>query len=255
MDIYLKYLVRIIVINILSLCSLSSYASDCGVLQVQINKSSGVSVKANKCKQLPDIALGTIFELSAKGRLWLKSRPSQSADSDFQMICQNRTSNMMQLEYSGNISPWLNLAKLGNCTGWVDNKLSCHGGRGEQNGFFCVLSFYKDRIEDVPKQIERTTSVIMREIKIKSATEIPPAQVEKMKVLQAIKADFKLCKKLTLVTQDVNTKWSVLGTEIQRVEVIPALNINDEFYECIETVIRAFPYPSYAEEELFSTTY
>ena len=93
MNLYVKNIKQLITfcfINLFLSISFNASGSECGVLKLQVNRSSGVSVKGNKCEELPNISRGTVFDISAKGRLWLKSNPAKPKKNEFQMICQNK---------------------------------------------------------------------------------------------------------------------------------------------------------------------
>ncbi len=231
-------------------------ASECGVLQLQNNRSSGVSVIKNKCTESPDISIGTVFELSGKGRLWLKSIPSEFMSPEFQMICQNRTGNILQLEFSDMLSPWLSQAKLNNCSGWIDNKLSCEGPIGKKRGLYCVLSFVQPLTGSQSKQIERTTSVKMRDIKKMIQGKGSFETIDKQQMIAVIEPELRLCKKLNRTTQGINATWSVHAAEVTEISVNLIGDTNDDVLsECVETVIKTFSFPNASEKVIFNSTF
>lgn len=249
MSFYRKQFYILCFISVSLLFSGHVRASECGVMQLEKNRSSGVTMLSNNCTEPPYISIGTIFNLSAKGRLWLKSNSSSFQDSEFQMICQNRTGNTLQLEFSEIFTPWLSQTKLNNCTGWINNKLSCEGPQGEKNGVFCVLSIFKPFVGDQSAKVERTTSVKMRDINVLLQSQNKAVPIDKNTILESIKAEIQLCKKLNGITANSEASWSVLGTEVESLEINSK---NDPVLsECIETVITTFGYPAFSEEVIF----
>jgi len=236
--------------------SFEANATECGVLQLQDNRSSGVSVTANKCQEAPYISLGSVFDLSTKGRLWLKSNPSQSANANFQVICQNRTNNTVQLEFSDILLPWLTQAKLKNCSGWVDNKLSCEGSMGEEKGIYCVLAFNKSSSNDQKEPI-RTTSVKMRGIGLSNNSDKSPINSDIKKILESIKPELVLCKNLNQISGKSKISWSVdQNSKSPQIDIISAKEVEDPLYsECLKTVITSFSYPKFSEKVTFNSDF
>ncbi len=231
-------------------------ASECGVLQLQNNRSSGISVINNKCTESSDISIGTVFELSGKGRLWLKSIPSEFMRSAFQMICLNRTGNLLQLEFSDMLSPWLSQAKLNNCSGWIDNKLSCDGSMGKKKGLYCVLSFVQPLTGSQSKQIERTTSVKMRDIKKIIQIKGSFGTLDKQQMIAVIEPELRLCKKLYQATQGIKATWSVVAAEVTEISVNLTGDTNNHVLsECVETVIKSFSFPGVSEKVVFNSAF
>ena len=154
--------------SVVNLCLLTSFhvqAGDCRAIYKQETHSSGVTVKENNCSQSPYLSTKSVIELAPKGRLWLKSIASEYVKSSFQLICQNELEHSVQLEFSDMLSPWLNVSKLGHCSGWVNHKLNCKITKSGQKGLYCVLSQLKEKTMIKPASPERTTSLRMREIK------------------------------------------------------------------------------------------
>ncbi len=231
-----------------------AHAEECGVLRFQSNRSSGISINGNDCKTLPNIALGTVFDVAGKGRLWLKSHSSGSA---FQMICQNRTANVIQLEFSDMLTPWLNQAKLKNCSGWIENRLSCDGLLGEKNGLYCVLSFFKSMNGSKEAKIERTTSVKMRAIELSSEPKKLLSKADKKKLLAAINPELKMCKQLHKMKNYIQFSWVVdQSTEKKEIHILSSIGLRHQaLSECVQTVVSTFPYPRFQGQETFNLSF
>lgn len=239
---YIKQMIAFIIINVLFI-SANASASECGVLRLQNNRSTGVNVKENKCNEHPYIAIGTIIDLAAKGRLWLKSNQSPVIGSEFQMICQNETGRPVELEFSDMLTPWLSQGKLNDCSGWVNKKLSCEVKMGERNGLYCVLAFFQPDVNNKLKQVERSTSVKLRG-SISSLEFVNTfSSTEKQQLFNTIEPELDLCKQLNQITTDIKVSWSVdKDAEVKRVNV-SIEPLNDYLSECVKAVINTIQYP------------
>ena len=246
----IKRIICCLMTGVFFLMSYQANALECGVMQLQSNRSSGVSMEMNDCQDQPYVSIGTVFDLSPKGRLWLKSNTSKFKGSEFQMICQNRTMNSLRLEFSDMLLPWLSQSKLSNCTGWVDNKLSCDGINGEKGGVLCALSFIKSDKSTKTKQVERTTSVKMRDIKnlLKAKSVI----LDKQQILEAIKPELKLCKKINDTKETMTVNWVVQEAVVSDIELTTSNKLDKQvLFDCLEAVIRSAMYPKSTKEVLF----
>lgn len=251
-----KRLVSLFLTAFLLLNSFYAGAEECGVIQIQRNRSSGVSINTNGCNENPYISRGSVFDLSAKGRLWIRSNPSAFLDSEFQMICQNRTAGTLQLHFSDALPPWLSQSKLKNCSGWVDNKLSCEGQNGEKNGVFCVLTFYKSVPGNKTFKIDRTTSVKMRGMEGLQKSYTNSILAAKKQTIEAIKPEISLCKKINLMNRDIMINWTVINNEVKDINVASITKQhNGGWSECFESVISTFSYPNFPEKMTFNNTF
>jgi hypothetical protein len=241
---YIKQMIAFIIINIF-LISTNVSASECGVLRLQNNRSTGVYVKENKCNEHPYIAIGTIIDLAAKGRLWLKSNQSPVIGSEFQMICQNETGRPVELEFSDMLTPWLSQGKLNNCSGWINKKLSCEVKMGERNGLYCVLAFFQADTNNKLKQMERSTSVKLRG-SISSLESVNTfSSTDKQQLFNTIEPELDLCKQLNRITTDIKVSWSVdKDAEVKGANVSMAEPLNDYLSECVKSVINTIQYPA-----------
>lgn len=247
---------NIIILFIFSVCLLTSFrvgASECRKIYQQDSKSSGVTVKENSCLQT-DLSTGSVVELAPKGRLWLKSAPSEYVKSRFQLICQNRSGDSLQLAFSDMLSPWLSVSALGNCqSGWVNNKLSCKATDGKQQGLYCVLSALNKSINIKSTRPERTTSVKMREIKKIRSSSGKVINFDQ-KRLDFIKSELQLCKALNQVAGKINMQWTV--NMDGQANVIERGSIeNDALFACFEAVVTTFPYPEFSKKMTFKSTF
>jgi hypothetical protein len=247
------FLNGVIILSVFLFTNINVSASECGIFNFQENKSSGVFINENKCSELPYISRGTIVELLPKARLWLKSIPSEKDDSNFQLICQNRSESIIKLEFSEQQSPWLNLSKMNNCKGWVKDKLSCEGDeeKEEKLGVYCIKALIKKSSgKSGSEPIRRTTSIKLRGFK-------QSIRVNKDQVLKLLKPELKLCKKLNQVSQTMEIKWTVMpDNKVNEIQVNQAgKTVNDGLSACAEAVISAFMYPDFSKKEVFISSF
>ncbi|MCH9698177.1 MAG: hypothetical protein K0U68_08755 [Gammaproteobacteria bacterium] len=227
----------------------AAYASECGVMLLQDNRSNGVSVSENKCTQPSYISIGTKIDLSSNGRLWLKSSQDPVIGKHFQLICQNQTDRSLQLDFSGFLTPWLNLSALNECTGWINNQLRCEGQSGQRNGFFCVLAFEKasSALAD-SSNIERSTSVKVRGFGNNAAESF-----DKSQLLAEISNDLVLCKQLNQHVTTLSIRWSVDANKtVSNFNISPEPQLaGNALSECAQTIVSTFNYPVFNKAETF----
>lgn len=250
---YIRPLSFLCFINFSVLLSFNTEASECGVLQLQKNRSSGINIKSNKCSALPDISVGTVFDLAAQGRLWLKSSAAENGEQGFHMICQNRTGQSIQLEFSKPLSPWLNVEKLKDCNDWTDNKLSCGGDSTKKRGIYCVLAFLKPVLKNNSGKMSRTASVKMRTFDLRTETN---SHLGKQQLLEALRPELKLCKQLYEISQDIHVNWIVQMTKVKMFEVASVgVQKNQGLADCIESVVTTVSYPMSSTRESFNSVF
>jgi len=240
--------------SVILLFSFAANASECGVLQLQTSRSSGVSVDSSTCNDPSSISIGTVFNVAAKGRLWLKSIPSEVDAPQFQMICQNRGESTVYLEFSDNLSPWINQSKLNNCTGWVNNILSCGGTAGEKKAVTCVLTYAKSKQSIQSKTVERTTSVKMRSLK--SLLQETIVALDKEEILNVIRPELESCKQVNQTQQQIKVSWLVKNAVVQELDINVGNKQKDAILNnCLETVVKTTEYPQSTEAIPFVTIF
>jgi len=216
--------------------------SECGILQLQTNKSSAVRVQRNTCNEINAISFGTVIYLPAHGRLWLQSKAMMDNRKPYQMICQNRGQKTLELEFSASQSPWLNTQKHLHCSNWTNNKLSCHGQQSNQKGLYCVLSYMKPVAERLAG-VERTTSLKMRQLVIvQPEKKISASQ----KIIQAITPELKLCKTVNQISSPVDLRWLISPTGVAKsIDIrLDGKQLTDQaIRSCVESTLASFPYP------------
>ena len=236
------------------MCLLTSYraGAECRELYLQDSKSSGAVVKGNNCLESPHLSVGTVVELAAKGRLWLKSVPSDYVKSRFQLICQNRSESYLSLELSDMLSPWLSLSKLKGCDSWVDNKLNCNDADGKPKGLYCVLSPLKENTVSQSSVPERTTSIKMRELGTLIDSSGDAINFDEQQ-LEVLKSELQLCNTLNQVAGRISIQWAVDtdGT----VNMVDGTIAKSTVLNCYKAVVGTFPYPSFNKKRVFKSTF
>lgn len=223
----------------------SANASECGIMLYQKDKSRGVDVLDNTCQSPNEIALGTVFELTSGGRLWLKSLSAPDTDSDFQVICQSRSASSIQVSVSNIFLPWINPKGLKNCTSWIDHHMSCDDENGSKNKFFCAIALIKRPEFVSANDVERTTSVKLRNMKNLSSEVV---SIEK--VFAAMDQETDLCNNLYQTDQSVEVAWIINKTgRVKNVKLTSKKNpVGGQFVDCVLDVVKHFPYPAYENE-------
>lgn len=253
----MKQLIYYSSLSIFLLLSFNANSSECGVMQLKTNRSSGITVTANKCTEQSYVSMGTVFNLSSKGRLWLSSNPQEGADTEFQMICQNRSKNDFRLEFSDLASPWLSQESLKNCTGWVKNRLQCDGSNGEKNGVMCVLNITKVNKSNQLKRVQRTTSVKMRAITQLIRSEPVTVVIDKTKIIDTLTPEINLCKKLYQSDQMLTVNWAVQEAKAKNIKIMLSdkQSASKPLESCVKMVVETTSYPDFSEKTTFLTTF
>ena len=232
------------------LASLNVNAGECRGLYVKDSKSSGMIVKKNNCLDSPHLSEGSVIELAPKGRLWLKSIASHETSTRFQLICQNRSNQLLQLEFSDNASPWLNLSKLNGCHNWTDNKLNCKGKKENELTLYCVLPPVPEKTAANAVTIERGTSVKMRSFDDAK----PSINFDEKKMLVIVNAELQVCKQLNQTTQALAISW-IVDIESKISVDWGDVTINSGLSSCTKAVVTTFPYPKFSKTMVFNTTF
>lgn len=232
-------------IIVMAFSNFSVNASECGIMLYQKDKSRGVDVLDNSCQSANEIALGTVFELISGGRLWLKSLSAPDSDSDFQVICQSRSASSIQVSVSNIFLPWINPKGLKNCSSWVDHHMSCDDVNGSKNSFFCAIALIKRPEFDSAKDIQRTTSIKLRNIK-----QLKSGAVSVEEVLESMNQETRLCRNLYKADQPVKVSWIINKTgTAKNIELKSNKNSDGrQFVDCVLDVVKNFPYPAYSNE-------
>ena len=230
------------------------HAYECNLMQFQKNKSQGTNVRDNLCQTDEMVSVGSAFEVPPGGRLWLKA--SAAGSDDFQLICQNRAVRKVTVQFSSPFLPWITPKGLGQCSTWVDNKLSCADKRGTKNSFFCAIAVVNPPEYLKVTTLERTTSVKMRTVlnntqKMEAVTEPVPEIIEAVVIF--IRSEVGLCRSLYQVDQALKASWTldVLG-RIEQLSLLNSHRFEQEFLGCVESVINDFEYPKFTERVNFS---
>lgn len=200
-------------------------AAECGQATLVEAGSAGTNVAKSTCEEKSRLASGSVVELAAGGRMWLKFDPTAKGES-FQLICQNKSTAAVNVNVTGAGAPWIVPQGVKNCAKWTKNKLSCDANEGEKNSFFCALASAK--IERSSAAPEVTTSVKMRKILL-------PVAVPVEEIINNIKPEIQLCKALYNVTEKVDMSWSISFGIIKDLSVNSQ---NADFIACVESVVK-----------------
>lgn len=213
-------------------------AAECGQAKLIEAGSVGVNVTKNTCQESSRLEVGSILELSSGSRMWLKFDPNAKGEV-FQLICQNKSAGIVDVNFTGAAMPWIKPQNLKNCDSWKANKFSCESQDGEKNSFFCAVAGTKlDNLNTTPerttslKMASTTTPEITTSVKMRS---LFPAAIPVDDIIKNIKPDIELCKSLYQVSGKLEMSWTVsLG-------IIKDLSVNSEnkdLVACVEGVAK-----------------
>lgn len=229
---------KLLSLVILGLTGLSAHASECSNIQYSDTKSQGVEVINDQCDRANEVGLGTVFKISGGGRLWIKSTPKPTTDSDFQIVCQSASDAPLEVTVSSLFLPWIIPNDLKNCSGWVDNKLKCDGINGDSNVLFCAIAAIKRAESADVRDLAMTTSVKMRTL---SAYE---EQLHIDRLVAAMEPEIDLCRRVFQVKNKFTVSWIVDAAGKAKDISLSTMNSSDKrLSDCVEAVVQNFSYP------------
>ncbi len=216
-------------------------ADDCGVLILEENKSSAVSINKNTCMRKENLAKGSSLTVKANGRLWLKSSPSATSGFAFQIICQNISARPVTTHIDGFLPPWLRVSGSEQCTPWgVNNNLSCSNKASPgRKSFFCSLAR-----EDKSKVAFAGTS---QEKSVKVRGNWKARSVEPYAKFQKhVSSDMALCKQVNNITSNIQMTWKVKGSENEKyVDIVSPLGLDEHFVDCALAVLSSYDFDTH----------
>lgn len=214
-----------LVINALLITPTLAAETECGQVQLLEAGSVGVTINNSSCEEKSRITVGSTVALTTGSRMWLKFDPNTTGES-FQLICQNKSANEVNLEIAGNTAPWIVPKDLKNCSAWNNNKLSCEDNNGAKNSFFCAIAGDKTlRLASAPEQ---TTSVKLRSIS--------PKLISVDDIVKDINAEIQLCKDLYGVSSKLEMSWTISSSDM--IKDLRVDSNNKDLVSCVESVAK-----------------
>ncbi|CAK0756025.1 conserved exported hypothetical protein [Gammaproteobacteria bacterium] len=199
-------------------------AAECGQAKLIEAASVGVSVINNTCQEPSKLAIGSVLALSSGSRVWLKFDPNSKGEGS-QLICQNKSLWVVNVNLAGTSSPWIKPQGLKNCELWKNNKLNCESQEGKKNGFFCAIANTKQ--ENLSSTPEMTTSPKMRNL-FQAASSAED-------IIKKIKPDIELCKNLYNVSEKIEMSWTAT---IGMINNFTINSDNKDLIACVEGVVK-----------------
>jgi hypothetical protein len=230
-------------------------ASGCVALTMQKDRSPGASILSNDCYELSNLSLGSVMQMNGGARLWLKSNSAAQTDSSFQIICQNKSSDLLQIEVSSAFIPWIKPKNIAHCNDWVGDRLTCNDANSGSPILYCAIAMIKNL--SVNNDIERKTSVTMRGIDaqgdLKPLDQSESQQLEK--IIDFIKPEIDLCRKVFQTDQAVSITWTISTNG----QVLNAYGHEERgenhFAGCALEAVEHFNFPSFSKDIQISYTF
>lgn len=223
------------------------YAAECSVLEFLEKKSSAAQVLVNPCLDEQWVGVGSVFRLLPEGRLWLKSKALDSA-SDYQLICRNRSLKTSNISVTRADYPWIQPRGFAQCSGWIENKLTCKDLADGSDLFFCAAAITKK--PEVLREIQRKTSVTMRGLAeqghLDALNEVATGEIDQL--ADFIKSEIDLCRQVYQNRQIVTLAWTVQASGRVTDPVIKEPDTDPGFAACIVDVINNFDYPAFPKD-------
>jgi len=233
-----------------------AHAANCVIDQLP-NKSQGITVKQNDC-ELPALGVGALLEIKPSGRLWVRAASRGQEENSFEVICQNRHSQAVQMSVASMISPWLAAVEMSACNNWAGGRLVCDQG-GQKGALVCAIAAISRTVATPSDEMgerttsaadagmmESTTSVKMRSVGLLGrAGKQTPTEQELVALLQPLQQQAGLCRQLFQAQQPLNVEWIIdIDGSAQDIVLQNTLTAKDrDFAECVISAIKDFTYP------------
>ncbi len=235
------------------ICGLSTgtfavQASECGVLKLQKNRSPGTAIVNNSCNESALLAEETLLQLPAESRLWLESIESSSSTENTQIICQNKSSQSVDIKVNSALSPWISPEGLAQCSQWSNGRLECHASNSDKNNLFCASASIKK--PPTLSKPEQKTSLSMRGLKSSIAKATTPAEQQQIlnQWINYLKPEIDLCRKIYQISQPITLSWKIKASgEITETSVKETLT-DKQFADCAIEVIQNFEFPTFNKD-------
>jgi hypothetical protein len=193
---------------------------ECGQAKLVESGSVGTNVSKSGCDDKSRLAVGSVVELAAGSRMWIKFDSSTKGETT-QLICQNKLPETVNVSITNTAAPWIMAQGLKQCDKWAHNRLSCEG-----NSFFCAVAVSRPTLAGGgPTQ---TTST-----KVRGFFNKPVAPED---VIKEITPNIELCKHLYNVSGKLDMSWTM-----SNMDMIKDLKINSDnpdLVNCVEGVVK-----------------
>lgn len=230
-----------------------SLASSCGLMSLLINKTTAVRILDNECEDEQNLAKGTTIAVYPGSRLWLKSQSQALYASDFQIICQNPSTDSVHVSISGRFPPWFRVALEEQCGSWVDNKLTCYEQVSNKKSFFCAISYSKKKNAG-GDAYGRSASVKIRSLNA-AKHESTDVKMEQFNI-DDIQHDISLCKQLYGIPGPIRVQWEIVPDGLKhRTNILKTNGYNSDFNDCVYDVLESYPYNNLRETLVMESTF
>ena len=222
-------------------------AGSCIALTVQKDRSPGATVVANECRDDENLALGSVVQMNGGARLWLKSQAEARSDSNFQVICQNKSIDQLQIEVVSPFLPWIKPKNVDQCGSWAGDRLSCNDAVSGMPILFCAIARIRNLEYD--NVIQRKTSVTMRGVVGQSGALSAGAgeSADLEKIIDSLRPEVDLCKKVFQSQAAIALSWTIgVDGRVHDAEAQGGRS-TDALISCALDVVRNFAFPPLTE--------
>lgn len=235
----------------LLLIAISVEASDCGILKIQKNRSSGTVVMNNQCNANDELSLQSILKLPGNGRLWLET-VSDTTENHW-IICQNRSALPINILVQNPSSPWIVPAIEEHCEDWVNQRLGCYEAGTQSEILFCAITQI-NRVTDQPV-MQRTSSLAIRGLSkyvTRNMDEQHPA-IKKWKA--ALTPEIDLCRKAFRMNDSFALRWFINTAGSLTYTQVPEKVFDRQFIECAADAILHHGFPNLEKDTQITLTF
>lgn len=254
----LRSLTSLLSCLVVSLISFNVSAKGCSVLEFLGEKSVATTVLVNPCLSKRKMGVGAMFDLSPRGRLWLKSDQSEPVPSHYQLICRNRSEKRSSVRITRSKFPWIEAGGGAKCGDWVDNRIECRDSVNGSEVLFCAIA----SITKAPKNhtIQLKTSLILRSSSLTAdSSPSAPSAVQRNKKLEKligkINQEIGLCRTVYRNEHPFKAEWVIKSTGEITHPSSKKSAVDQAFASCVYDVVKSFKYPAFSEDIRVSYTF
>jgi hypothetical protein len=235
--------------------SLSLRAAECNILQLQKSHIPGLSVTNNRCPNATALSPQSVIEIQGGSRLWIETIGTSRESTKFQIICQNQEATPIKVKFADKFMPWVAPVGFSNCTGWIENRLTCYSAGQQMTALLCVIAQKQDK--PAVSKIQPKTSVTMRGVGAK-----PPERpaIDASFLADLPKPNIELCRKIVSSNIPLTIKWvlkpskdKAFAPEITNPLMLTAAD--RQFAACVHEAIENTAFPSVTSDISLSATF
>ena len=239
----------------LALGTTALQASECGFLKLQKNRSLGATVSENACADPNDLGVDTHIQIAPGSRAWFEVLAESAANTNTQIICQNKSATPVDLKVVGTKLPWITVPEPFHCQAWTHEHLVCSTDGSDKNALLCAQAqIKKTELQQKPEQ--QHTSLAMRGLKApKPKSELTNDQNLLKQWLVRLKPQIDLCRKTLQIEQTLTLNWKFTDTGKMTEATVKEADLNQAFVDCALEGVKGVQAPQLSKATDFAYSF